>query len=158
MQIFVGGQKELTLVTLMQNSAKIAKFRQSEHNFGKFSLQASSCIHSEPKLVNFRRKLQTFVGGQKELILVTLMQNSAKIAKVRQSEHNFGNFSLQASSCIHSEPKLVNFRRKLQTFVGGQKELTLVTLMQNSPKIAKFRQSEHNFGNFSLQASSCIHS
>ena len=78
MQIFVGGQKELTLVTLMQNSAKIAKFRQSEHNFGKFSLQASSCIHSEPKLVNFRRKLQTFVGGQKELTLVTLMQNSEK--------------------------------------------------------------------------------
>ena len=86
------------------------------------------------------------------------MQNSPKIAKFRQSEHNFGNFSLQASGCIHSEPKLVNFRRKLQTFVGGQKELTLVTLMQNSPKIAKFRQSEHNFGNFSLQASSCIHS
>ena len=28
MQIFVGGQKELTLVTLMQNSAKINKFRQ----------------------------------------------------------------------------------------------------------------------------------
>ena len=86
------------------------------------------------------------------------MQNSAKIANFRQSEHKFGNFSLQASSCIHSQPKLVNFRRNLQIFVGGQKELTLVTLMQNSAKIANFRQSEHNFGNFSLQASSCIHS
>ena len=31
MQIFVGGQKELILVTLMQNSAKITKFCQSEH-------------------------------------------------------------------------------------------------------------------------------
>ena len=75
MQIFVGGQKELTLVTLMQNGAKIAKFRQSEHNVGNFSLQASSCIQSKPKLVNFRRKLQIFVGGQKELTLVTLLKN-----------------------------------------------------------------------------------
>ena len=45
-QIFVGGQKELTLVTLMQNSAKITKFRQSEHIFGNFSLQPSGYIHS----------------------------------------------------------------------------------------------------------------
>ena len=75
MQIFVGGQKELTLVTLMQNSGKIIKFRQSEHNFGNFSLQASSFIHSQPKLVNYCRKVQIFVGGQKELTLVTLLQN-----------------------------------------------------------------------------------
>ena len=34
MQIFVGGQKELILVTLMQNSAKVTKFCQSEHIFG----------------------------------------------------------------------------------------------------------------------------
>ena len=45
-QIFVGGQKELTLVTLMQNSAKITKFRQSENIFGNFSVQASSYTHS----------------------------------------------------------------------------------------------------------------
>ena len=102
MQIFVGGQKELTLVTLMQNSAKITKFRQSEHIFGNFSLQASRCIHSYPKLINFRLKVQIFVGGQKQLSLVTLKQNSAKITKFRHSEHNFGNFSLQASSYIHS--------------------------------------------------------
>ena len=102
MQIFVGGQKELTLVTLMQNSTKITKFRQSEHIFGNFSLQAPSCIHSYPKLINFRQKVQIFVGGEKELNLVTLMQNSAKITKFRQSEHTFGNFSLQPSSYIHS--------------------------------------------------------
>ena len=102
MQIFVGGHKELTLVTLMHNSGKNTKFRQSEHIFGTFSLQASSCIHSYPQLINFRQKVQIFVGGQKELTLVTLMQNSAKITKFRQSEHIFGNFSLQASSYIHS--------------------------------------------------------
>ena len=46
MQIFVGGQKELILVTLMQNSAKVTKFCQNEHIFGNFSLQASSYIRS----------------------------------------------------------------------------------------------------------------
>ena len=102
MQIFVVGQKKLTLVILMRKSAKITKFRQSEHFFGNFSLQASSCNHSYPKLINFRQKVQSFVGGQKELTLVTLMQNSAKITKLRQSEHIFGNFSLQPSSYIHS--------------------------------------------------------
>ena len=85
------------------------------------------------------------------------MQNSAKITKYRQSEHNFGNFGLQASSCIHSNQK-ESFCAEKQIFVCGQSELTLVTLMQNSAKITKYRQSEHNFGNFGLQASSCIHS
>ena len=78
MQIFVGGQKELTLVTLMQKSAKITKFRQSEHTFGNFSLQTSSCILSRPKIVIFRRKMQIFVGGQNELTLVTLPQKRVK--------------------------------------------------------------------------------
>ena len=85
------------------------------------------------------------------------MQNSAKINKYRQSEHSFGNFGLQASGCIHFLPKRVILRRKVQIFVCGQSELTLVTLMQNSAKINKYRQSEHNFGNFGLQASGCIH-
>ena len=76
------------------------------------------------------------------------MRNRAKITKFRQSEHFFGNFSLQASSCIHSYPKLINFREKVQIFVGDQKELTLVTLMQNSANITKFCQSEHNFRQF----------
>ena len=102
MQIFVGGQKELTLVTLMQNSAKITKFRQSEHIFGNFSLQPPSYSHSLPKKLNFRQKVQIFVGGQKELTLVTLMQNSAKITKFCQNEHIFGNFSLQPPSYIDS--------------------------------------------------------
>ena len=119
MQIFVGGQKELILVTLMQNSTKTTKLRQSEHIFGNFSLQPSSYIHSQPKLTNFRQMVQIFVGGQKELTLVTLMQNSAKITKFRQSEHIFGTFSLQASSCIYSYPQLINFRQKVQIFVGG---------------------------------------
>ena len=46
MQVSVGGQKELTLVTLMQNSAKITEFHQNEHIFGNFSLQPPSYIHS----------------------------------------------------------------------------------------------------------------
>ena len=45
MQIFVGGQNELALVTLLQNSAKITKNGQTEDILGKFGLQASSCIH-----------------------------------------------------------------------------------------------------------------
>ena len=102
MQIFVGGQKELILVTLMQNSAKITKFCQSEHLFGIFSLQPPSYIHSQPKILNFCQKLQIFVGGQKELTLVTLKLNSAKITKFQQSEHIFGNFSLQPPSYILS--------------------------------------------------------
>ena len=85
--------------------------------------------------------MQIFVGGQNELTLVTLLQNSDKITKIRQSEDIFGNVSLQASSCIHFYPKIVVFCRKMQIFVGGQNELTLVTLMQKSAKITKFRQS-----------------
>ena len=116
-------------MTLTRTSAKITKFCQSEHIVGNFSLQPPSYIHSLPKILNFRQKVQNFVGGQKELTLVTL-----------------------------TKPKLINFRQEVQIFVGGQKELTLVTLMQNSAKITKFRQSEHIFGNFSLQQSSYIHS
>ena len=86
------------------------------------------------------------------------MQNSAKITKFRQNEHIFGNFSLQASNYIHFQPKVLNFRRKVLLFVGGHKELTLVTLMQNSGKINKFRRSEHIFGYLSLQPPSYIHS
>ena len=78
MQIFVGGQSELTMVTLMQNSAQINKFRQSEYIVGIISLQASRCIHFYHKMSIFRRKVQIFVGGQSELTLVTLMQNCAK--------------------------------------------------------------------------------
>ena len=72
MQIFVGGQNELTLVTLLQNSAKITKNRHTEDILGKFGLQASSCIHFWLKTVSSCRKMQIFVGGQNELTLVTL--------------------------------------------------------------------------------------
>ena len=82
MQIFVGGQNELTLVTLLKNSAKITKIRQTEDILGKFGLQASSCIHFWLKTVSSCRKMQIFVGGQNELTLVTLLQNSAKITKI----------------------------------------------------------------------------
>ncbi len=34
MQIFVGGQNELTLVTFLQNSAKITKHRHTEDILG----------------------------------------------------------------------------------------------------------------------------
>ena len=78
--------------------------------------------------------MQIILGGQNELTLVTLMQNSAKITKIRQREDIFGNFSLETSSCISSYTKLVNYRRIMQIFVGGQNELTLVTLSQNHIK------------------------
>ena len=87
MQIFVGGQKELTLVTLMQNSAKITELHQSEHILA--ILAFNHLVTSVPNQKNsiFAIKMQIFIGGQKELILVTLMQNSAKITKFCQSEH-----------------------------------------------------------------------
>ena len=46
MQIFVGGQKELTLVIRMQNSAKITELHQSEHIFGNLSHQLPIYINS----------------------------------------------------------------------------------------------------------------
>ena len=160
MQIFVGGQNELTLVTLLQNSAKITKNCHTENILGKFGLQASSCIHfwlKRLKTVSSCRKMQIFVGGQNELILVTLLQNSAKITKNCQTEDILGKFGLQASSCIPFWLKTVSSCRKMQIFVGGQNELTLVTLLQNSAKITKIRQTEDILGKFALQASSCIH-
>ena len=157
MQLFVGGQNQLTLVTLLQNSAKITKIRQTEDILGKFALQASSCIHFWLKTVSSCRKMQIFVGCQSELTLVTLLQNSAKITKIRQTEDILGKFALQASSCIHFWLKTVSSCRKMQIFVGGQNELTLVTLLQNSAKITKIRQTEDILGKFALQASSCIH-
>ena len=157
MQIFVGGQNELTLVTLMQNSAKITNIRHTEDILGKFGLQASSCIHFWLKTVSSCRKMQNFVGGQSELTLVTLMQNSAKITNIRHTEDILGKFGLQASSCIHFWLKIVSSCRKMQIFVGGQSELTLVTLMQNSAKITNIRHTEDILGKFGLQASSCIH-
>ena len=160
MQLFVGGQNQLTLVTLLQNSAKITKIRQTEDILGKFGLQASSCIPFWLKTVSSCRKMQIFVGGQNELTLVTLLQNSAKINKIRQTEEILGNFGLQASSCIHfwlKRLKTVSSCRKMQLFVGGQNQLTLVTLLQNSAKITKIRQTEDILGKFGLQASSCIH-
>ncbi len=137
MQIFVGDQNELTLVTLLQNSAKITKNRHTEDNLGKFGLQASSCIHFWQKTVSSCRKMQIFVGGQNELTLVTLLQNSAKITKNSHTEDILGKFGLQASSCILFWLKTVSSCRKMQIFAGGQNELTLVTLLQNSVKIIK---------------------
>ena len=157
MQIFIGGQNELTLVTLLQNSAKITKIRQTEDILGKFALQPSSCIHFCLKTVSSCRKMQIFVGGQNELTLVTLLQNSAKITKIRQTEDILGKFGLQASSCIPFWLKTVSSCRKMQIFVGGQNELTLVTLLQNKAKITKNCHTENILGKFGLQASSCIH-
>ena len=115
MQIFVGGQNELTLVTLLQNSAKITKIRHTEDILGEFGLQASSCIHFWLKTVCSCRKMQIFVGGQNELTLVTLLQNSAKITKIRHTEDILGKFGLQASICIHFWLKTVNATRCLKT-------------------------------------------
>ena len=157
MQVFVGGQNELTLVTLLQNSAKTTEIRHTEDILGKFGLQASKCIHFWPKTVSSCRKMQIFVGGQNELTLVTLLQNSAKTTEIRHTEDILGEFGLQASSCIHFWLKTVSSCRKMQIFVGGQNELTLVTLLQNSAKITKIPQTEDILGKFGLQASSCIH-
>ena len=129
MQIFVGGQNEQPLVTLLQNSAKITKNCHTENILGKFGLQASSCIHFWLKTVSSCRKMQIFVGGQNELTLVTLLQKSAKITKIRQTEDILGKFGLQASSCIPFWLETVSSCRKMQIFVGGQNELTLVTLL-----------------------------
>ena len=156
MQLFVGGQNQLTLVTLLQNSAKITKIRQTEDILGKFALQASSCIHFWLKTVSSCRKMQIFVGCQNELTLVTLLQNSAKITKNCQTEDILGKFGLQASSCIPFWLKTVSSCRKMQIFVDGQNELTLVTLLQNSAKITKNCQTEDVLGKFGLQATSCI--
>ena len=49
MQIFVGGQNELTLMSLSRNIGKVTKVRQSEHIFVNSSLEATSFIHSYPK-------------------------------------------------------------------------------------------------------------
>ena len=147
-------------MTLLQNSAKITKIRQTEDILGKFGLQASSCIHfwlKRLKTVSSCRKMQLFVGGQNQLTLVTLLQNSAKITKIRQTEDILGKFGLQASSCIPFWLKTVSSCRKMQIFVGGQNELTLVTLLQKSAKITKIRHTEDILGEFGLQASSCIH-
>ena len=57
-----------------------------------------------------------------------------KITKIRHTEDILGEFGLQESSCIHFWLKTVSSCRKMQIFVGGQSELTLVTLMQNSAK------------------------
>ena len=155
---FLGGQNELALMTLSRNSKKLTKFRQSEHMFVNFRLQASSPVRSYPKKANFCRKLQFFMGGWKELTLMTLSRNIGKITKVRQSQHIFGNFCLQASTCIHTYPQKVKFCRNLQIFEGDQKELTSMTRPQIVGKRSKIHPSEHIFGNFSFQESSCIHS
>ena len=100
----------------MQNSAKITKFRQSEHIFGNFSLQPPSYIHSLPKKLNFRQKFQISVGGQKETTLMTLMQNSAKITKLRQSEHIFGNLAFNHLVTSIPYQKKTQFSRKSASF------------------------------------------
>ena len=56
MQIFVDDQNERTSMTRSQNFGKIRKIRRSEHIFGNFSFQASSCIHSYPKIITFAEK------------------------------------------------------------------------------------------------------
>ena len=127
-KFFLGGQNELSSGTLSQKSGKITKLRQSEQIFANFSIQASSCTHCYPKIVSFCRKLQIFEVDQKELTSMTRSQNVWKIGKIHSSEHIFGNFSFQATSCIHSYPKIINFCRKVQNFVCDQNELTLMNL------------------------------
>ena len=133
--IFSGWQNELVLMTLSRNSEKLTKIRQSEHMIVNFRLEASSPVRSYPNIANYCRKLQFFVGGCKELTLMTLSRNSGKITKVRQSEHILINFSLQASSCIHSHTEKFKICRKKSYFSGGQNELASTTLSPNRQKL-----------------------
>ena len=158
LQFFVGGWKELSLMTLSRNIGKLNKVRQSEHIFSTFSIQASTCINSHTKISIFCRIMQTFEGGQNELTLMTLSQKSRKTNK---------NFKVNTLSAIlafkhpvahTATQKTVGFCREMQIFEGDQKERTSMTRSQNVEKISKLRQSEHIFGNFSFQATSCIHS
>ena len=155
---FLRVTKEITSMTRSQHVGKITQFRQSEHIFGSFCHQATSCIHSYPKTIKVCRKKSNFLVGQNELALMTLSRNSEKFTKLRQIEHMFVNFRLQASSPVRSYPIIANYCRKLQFFLGGWKELTLMTLSRNNEKITKVLQSEHIFVNPSLEASSFIHS
>ena len=150
--------KVLTSMTRSQFVGKITKVRQSEDIFGSFCHQASSCIQSYPKTIEVCRKKSIFLSGQNELALMTPSRNSKKLTKIRQIEHMFVNFRLQASSPVRSYPITANYCRKLQFFLGGWKELTLMTLSRNSGKIIKVFQSEHFFVSFCHQASSYIHS
>ena len=105
------------------------------------SKQITALLHSFlPKNEHFSVRTATFLKGQIELFLVTLMQNSAKITKFCQCENVFGKFSLQASSCIQSYPKEIRFRRKVQIFGGGQKDLFLVNLSQKLVKTHQIRK------------------
>ena len=124
-------------MTLSRNSEKLTKIRQNEHMIVNFRLEAPSPVRSYPKIANYCRKLHFFVGGWKELTLMSLSRKFGKINKVRQSEHIFGTLTLQASICIHSHTKMGNFCRIMQTFEGGQNELTLMTLSQKSRKTNK---------------------
>ena len=146
-------------MTRSQNVGKFTQFHRSDHIFGKFCHQASSCIHTYPKKFKIcRKKISFFSGGQNELALMTLSRNSKKLTEIRQIEHMFVNFRLQASSPVRSYPKKSNYCQKLQFFLGGWKKLTLMILSRNFGRITKVRQSEHIFGTFSLQASTCINS
>ncbi len=93
LMIFTLFCRRVTKVSSFWPPTKICIFRQELTVF-------TSCILFWLKTVSSCRKMQIFVGGQNELALVTLLQNSAKITKIRQTEDILGKFGLQASSCI----------------------------------------------------------
>ena len=145
-------------MTLTQSSRKIPNFVKVNTFLAVFAIKHLVASNPTLKFLTFAEKKSNFSGWQNELALMTLSRISKKLTKIRQREHMFVKFTFEASSPVRSYPKKANFCRKLQFFVGGCKELTLMTLSRKSGKITKVRQSEHILINFSLQASSCIHS
>ena len=81
----------------MQNSAKIMQIVKLKTIWAELAFRHLFASKSQ-----FLPKSANFLGGQNELTLVTLMQNSAKIIKNRQTEDNLGRIGFQASICIHS--------------------------------------------------------
>ena len=146
------------LMTLTQSSGKITNFVKVNTFSAVLAFKQLLASVLTQKKIRVCRKKSYFSVGQNELTLMTLSRNIGKITKVRQSQHIFGNFCLQASTCIHTYQQKVKSCGNLQIFEGDQKELTSMTRSQNDGKRSKNRQSEHVFLNFSLEPSSCIHS
>ena len=140
---------------MLEKSPKFVKVKTFSAVFAIKLLVASIPTQKQLK---FAEKKSFFLGGQNELALMTPSRNSKKLTKIRQIEHMFVNFRLQASSPVRSYPIISNCGRNLQFFPCGWKELTLTTLSRNIGKISNVRQSEDTFGSFCHQASSCIHS
>ena len=94
-----------TLMTLKQSSGKKPNFVKVNTFSALLAFKHLLASILTQQNLKFAGKKSYFSGGQNELTLMNLSRNIGKITKVRQIEHIFGNFCLQASTCIHSYPK-----------------------------------------------------